>query len=149
MPPSVVEQLRLALLSDIRTVADALHGIGNGIEAELASPSPNLGSLQSRFLEVATTIQTRTRLHERIGWPGEPITPATLSFNDDEEQDLALEILGRYCDQLFTRLISGKVEVNEKQRLLDGLRLLTDFFCVGAIDPQTAINVRRIAGGQG
>lgn len=149
MPPSVVEQLRLALLSDLRTVADELHPINAGIEMELASPSPNLEQLQIRFLKLATTIQIRIRLHERVGWPGEPITPTSLSFGDDDEKDLALDILGLYRSQLFARLISGSVEMNEKERLLDGMRLITDFFSVGAIDPQAAIEVRRIAEGRG
>ena len=149
MPPSVVEQLRLALLGDLRTVADELHPISAGIEVELASPSPNLEQLQIRFLELAATIQTRIRLHERIGWPGEPITPTSLSFGDDDEKDLALDILSLYRNQLFARLISGSVEMNEKERLLDGMRLITDFFSVGAIDPQAAIEVRRIAEGRG
>lgn len=146
MPPSVAEQLRFALLSDIRTVADALRNVSERIEAELASPSPNLEELQHSFLEIATTIQTRTRLHEKIGWPGEAISSVTLSFGDDDEKDLALEILHRYRDQLFVSLISGGVELNDKRRVLDGLSLLTDFLHVCRVDPQVPISVRRIGG---
>jgi hypothetical protein len=146
LPPSVVEQLRLALLSDVRTIADALNRISDEIDVELAGPSPNLGPLQNRFLDLTVRIETRTRLHARLGFPGEPIATWMLTFSDSEEREIALEVLDRYRGRVFEKLISGEVEMNEKDGLLDSVRLLTDFLCVSHIDPDSAIELRRADG---
>jgi hypothetical protein len=146
MPPSVAEQLRLALLSDLRTVAETLNGISDRVDAELASPSPNLRHLQTRFLELAATLEIRKRLHERIGWPGEPITAATLTLSNWDEKNLALEILAHYHQRLTTQLADANA--SERPPLIQGLRLLTDFLQVATIEPESTIHLRRLNGGQ-
>lgn len=148
----VVEQLRFALLSDIRTVAKTLNRISDGIDAELASASPNLDSLQERFLEIATTLATRTHLHERIGWPGERITSAPLSFTSVEERDLALEILSHYRHRLATR----HIDAPDSAPPVDTVELLTGFLRSTRLvvdppattDPASTITVRRATGDQ-
>lgn len=148
----LVEQLRFALLSDIRTVAETLNRISDRIDAELASASPNLDPLQESFLEIVTTLKTRTRLHERIGWPGEQLTSAPLSFTNPEELDLALEILGHYRHRLAMRL--ADTPERDQPPLVDSVELISAFLHAAQINPHatndaaSTITVRRGRGNQ-
>jgi hypothetical protein len=148
IPPSVIEHLRVALLNEVRTLAETLHSISDDIDAELAQPSPNVEPLQVRFLDLAVTLQTHMRLHARLGCPSERIATWMLTFRDSEERDLAHAILDRYRDQLFTRLTSGELKVIEKEPLLKTLGLLTDFLRVTRIDPDSTIELRRADGSE-
>jgi hypothetical protein len=127
---SVVEQLRLALLSDIRTVADTLGSISDEIDTELSNGRAlNLESIQTRFFGVAITLPARTRLHERLGWPGEPVSAALMLSLDYEERVLALEILFSYR----ARVTDG---VGDEDRDSESSELLKEFFHLCQISGQ-------------
>ncbi len=141
IPPSEIEQLRLALLDDVRVVAETLHSISDQIENELDEPAPNLLPLHIRFLSLTRTIETRTRLHARLGCPGERIATWMLTFGDSEEWGLALEILAHYRRRL-ARLLANAPE-SEKPPLRKSVQLLADFLHISHIDPESTIAVRR------
>lgn len=145
MPVEIIEQLRLALLNDLRMVADQLQAFCSQVETALANQPTDLEPLQYSFLDVATKIQVGIRLHERLGWPGEPITHHTRTMRKPDEYDLALETLIRYRLRLVTELLADDLELTSKTRVIDRVQLITGFLRDSGITPSAATQVQPIA----
>ncbi len=101
-PPEVLVELRLALLADIRSVAEELLAIIGELESVAVGDEADVAAKRRRCRDVAAAVKTRHELHQVVGWPGQPLAERTITGH--AQCALAIALLTRHRDTLAARL---------------------------------------------
>jgi hypothetical protein len=122
LPADVVDELRLALVNDLRSAAE-----------DLARAAVDIGLANGNGATARTTIAAQTKaicqqreLHAAIGLPGDP--PKEVRLARPEHLDLAVKLLVEYRGAQAARVTQSQdLSDEDRGRATGSVRLLTDF----------------------
>lgn len=123
LPADVVHELRLALVTDLRSAAEDLVTVAAQLEISLTG---DMTASRTKIVEQTTTICHQRELHKAVGFPGDPLQEVRLV--QPAHLDLAVTLLVEYRGGQAARLTQcASLGEAEKDRITDSVRLLTDF----------------------
>jgi hypothetical protein len=125
VPPEVLVELRLALLSDIRSIGGELLAILGEVESVALGEKVDVAETSRRCRDLAADTRTRHELHEVVGWPGQPLAEQTLTGR--EHCALAAEILARHRETLAARLARHDLAQSERPVVCETVGMLGAF----------------------
>jgi hypothetical protein len=124
--PEVVAELRLGLLREyVSSNVAELYAVVDEVEDDLASAEPNLEGKRERFHAATRALQQRYLLHQKVGFPDQPLAEQTLEGK--ATCALAVSVLANQRDNYITCLGRHEVADRERTKLLATVRLLTAF----------------------
>jgi hypothetical protein len=139
IPHAVLAELRVALLTDVRSVGEGMLTI---LDSATRVGVPDLDAREEsrRWRELTTQLQTRRELQDIAGWPGQPRAECTLT--EPSHSALAVEIPTHHHETFPARLSReylsdrDRSALNQRALLLDAFRRDTHAEYRGAIEAE-------------
>ena len=136
IPPEVVEELRIAVLEEIRIAAERLRLLVSDTGSDASDRAADVAAKHVSLHEVTRLIEERSLLQPLVGWPG---TPVEELYIESEHRNLALTVLAQHRERQVEHLMSSPVVVDEdKPRLIARVRMLTSFLHEAGVNIQPA-----------
>jgi hypothetical protein len=124
IPPTVLAELRVALLTDVRSVGEGQLTILDGATS-VGMPDPEDLEESRRWRELTAQLQTRRELQDIAGWPGQPRAECTLT--EPAHCALAVEILTHHRERFPARLARHDLADRDRSTLNQRALLLDAF----------------------
>jgi hypothetical protein len=134
IPSQVLVELRVAPLTDLRSIRKDITVIVGEIESMAAGKLVDIAVARCRWRAVTAAIKMRHELHEVAGWPGQPVGERVITGH--ERCALAVAILSRRCTTQVACLARRDLAACETASVIETVGLLGAFLSDARVEPR-------------